>query len=214
MKSSSVQLDDLGEYRQGSLLYWLLFGECTPVGDEPCVAVSKPCVRWAVQMSCQSHQWRNRQKVAAPLGMEREEARDCIQQQSGEEAISYAKSQATEPQHENFFRSWEEQGLAMTDVKGKGKSEENCLHIEWKELEGEQTQILLHPILVRGGCWCYHKALPVGIERRWVATMLGSFCWERNNCLCIKKLTVSWHPVMLQWDCCVLGMWMMELHPP
>lgn len=56
-------------------------------------------------MSCQSHQWKNRQKVAAPLRVEGEEARDhdrnmgSIQQQSGEEVISYAKSRATEPGH-------------------------------------------------------------------------------------------------------------------
>lgn len=56
-------------------------------------------------MSCQSLRWRNRQKAAAPLGMEGEEAGDhnrsmgSIQQQSGEEVISYAKSQGTEPGH-------------------------------------------------------------------------------------------------------------------
>lgn len=40
---------------------------------------------------------------------------------------------------ENFFRSREEQGLAMTDVRGEGKGEENGLHIRWEELEGEQA---------------------------------------------------------------------------
>lgn len=43
--------------------------------------------------------------MAAPLGVEGEEARvrgrnmGSIQQQSGEEVISYAKSRATEPGH-------------------------------------------------------------------------------------------------------------------
>lgn len=27
----------------------------------------------------------------------------------------------------------------MTDVRGKGKSEENGLHIKWEELEGDKT---------------------------------------------------------------------------
>lgn len=43
---------------------------------------------------------------------------------------------------ENFFRSREEQGLAVTDVRGKGNYEENGLHLRWEELEGEQTHKL------------------------------------------------------------------------
>lgn len=40
---------------------------------------------------------------------------------------------------ENFFRSGGEQGLARTDLRSKGKSEENGLHIKWEELKGDQA---------------------------------------------------------------------------
>lgn len=86
--------------------------------------------------------------MAAPLGMKGEENRGhkrsmgSIQQQSGEETISYGKFQGTEPGHGKLLnRQREEQGLAMANVRSKWKAEaeEEGLHMKWEEVEGDQT---------------------------------------------------------------------------
>lgn len=91
----------------------------------------------------------NRQKVAAPLGTEGEENRGhnrsmgSIQQQSGEETISYGKFQGTEAGHGKLLKKQrEEEGLAMADVRSKWKAEEEGLRMKWGEAEGDQTHWL------------------------------------------------------------------------
>lgn len=100
-------------------------------------------------MSCQSHWWRNRQKVATPLGTEREENRGhnrsmgSTQLQSGEETISYGKFQGTEPGHGKLLkRQREERGLAMAHVRNKWKAEEEGLCMKCGEVEGDQACLL------------------------------------------------------------------------
>lgn len=110
--------------------------------------VQAACINWAVQMSCQSHCWRNRQKVAAPLEKEGEENKGhnrtigSTHQQSWEEAISCGKFQGTEPgRGKRLKRQIEKQGLAMADVRNKWKAEEG-LRMKQGEVEGDQAHLL------------------------------------------------------------------------
>lgn len=53
----------------------------------------------------------------------------------------------------------------MSDVRGKGNSEENGLHIEWEELEGDQTHKVCCIPCNKEWLLVLAKALPIGIDR-------------------------------------------------